>query len=125
MNSKLVIATALVAFAGVGSVFAQEGTQDFPAAQITSTQSRADVKAELAAAQRAGNVTVYGYGEASPAPVAASTLTRVQVQAEAREAVRLGLAPFSYETTRAATAADLESIRVAGQRAVATAVAAR
>ncbi len=115
MNSKLVIVTTLIALAGAGSAFAQEGTQDFPAAQITSTQSRAVVKAELAAAQRAGTVSI---DEASTAPVASSTLMRAQVQAEAREAVRLGLAPFSFETTRAASAADLESIRLAGERAV-------
>lgn len=122
MNSKLVIATTLIALAGAGSAFAQEGTQEFRATQTLSSQSRADVKAELAAAQRAGTVTVYGYSEASPAPVAASTLTRTQVQAEAREALRLGLAPQT-EATRTATAADLDAIRVAGQRAVQTAVA--
>jgi hypothetical protein len=127
MNSKLAIsttiATALIALAGAGSAFAQEGTQDFPATQTYSTQSRAAVKAELAAAQRAGTVTVFAYDEASPAPVASSTLMRVQVVAEAREGMRLGLVPFNHEATRAATPADLESIRVAGQRAVATAVA--
>ena len=125
MNSKLTIATALIALAGAGSVFAQEGTQDFRATQTLSTQSRADVKAELAAAQRAGTVTVYGYGEASPAPVARSTVTRSQVIAEAREGLRLGLVPFNHEATRAITASDLEAIHVAGQRAVATSVAAR
>ena len=127
MNSKLAIsttiATALIALAGAGSAFAQEGTQDFSARQTLSSQSRADVKAELAAAQRAGTVTVYGYNEASPAQVASSTVTRAQVVAEAREGVRLGLVPFNHEATRAATAADLEAIRVAGQRAVSTAVA--
>ena len=122
MNSKLVIATTLIALAGVGSAFAQEGTQDFSATQALSSKSRAEVKSELAAAQRAGDVTVYGYTEASPAPVAASTVTRAQVQAEAREALRLGLIPVS-EATRTATAADLESIRLAGLRAVNTAVA--
>lgn len=121
MNSKLVIATALVAFAGAGSVFAQEGTQDFPAAQSLSTMSRADAKAATEAAYRNAPRTT-----TSSTIVAASdpALTRVQVRAEAREAMRLGLAPAN-EGTRAATAADLESIRVAGERAVSTALAAK
>lgn len=119
MNSKLVIATALVAFAGVGSAFAQEGTQDFPAAQGLSTMSRADAKAATDTALRNAPRTTQ-----SSTVVAASNpaLTRAQVMAEAREAVRLGLAP-SNEGTRAATEADLESIRVAGQRAVSAALA--
>ena len=120
MQNKLVFATALIALAGAGSAFAQEGTQEFTNIQSLSTKSRAEVKAELFAAQRAGEVF---YGEASPAPVAASTLTRTQVQAEAREAQRLGLTPFGEEQARAATPADLESIRIAGQRAIDTPLA--
>lgn len=121
MNSKLIIATTLIALVGAGSAFAQEGTQDFPAAQTLSTKSRADVKSELAAAQRAGTV---GYGEASPAPVPASTLTRTQVVAELREAQRLGLVGASNEgDARIATKAELESIRLAGLRAVDTSLA--
>ena len=120
MQSKLVIVTALIALAGAGSAFAQEGTQEFTNIQSLSTKSRAEVKAELLAAQRAGEVF---YGEASPAPIARSTLTRTQVQAEARAAEKLGVLPFGEEQARAATPADLESIRVAGQRALETPVA--
>jgi hypothetical protein len=120
MQTKIVIAIALIALAGAGSAFAQEGTQEFTNIQSLSTKSRAEVKAELFAAQRAGEVF---YGEASPGPVARSTLTRTQVQAEAREAQRLGLTPFGEEQARAATPADLESIRIAGQRAIDTPMA--
>ena len=122
MNSKIIIATTLIALAGAGSAFAQEGTQDFPAAQNLSSKSRAEVKAELAAAQRAG--TVVSYGEASPAPVSASALTRVQVVAELREAQRLGLVGASNEgDVRIATPAERQAIRSAGLRAIDTSVA--
>ncbi len=122
MNSKLVIATTLLALAGAGSAFAQEGTQDFPAAQFLSTKSRAEVMSEGAALQRAGVVT--SYGEASPAPVPASTMTRKQVVAELREAQRLGLLFASNEgEIRQATPAEQESIRSAGLRAIDTNVA--
>ena len=121
MNSKIVIATTLIALIGAGSAFAQEGTQDFPAAQTLSSKSRADVKSEAVAAQRAGTIS---YGEASPSPVPASTLTRKQVVAELREAQRLGLVNTSNEgNLRIATSAELESIRSAGVRAVNSTVA--
>jgi Domain of unknown function (DUF4148) len=122
MNSKIIIATTLIALVGAGSAFAQEGTQDFPAAQFLSSKSRADVKAELANAQRNG--TLVAYTEASPAQVPASTLTRTQVVAELREAQRLGLVGVSNEGDfRIATPAQQESIRAAGLRAISTNVA--
>ena len=122
MNSKIIIATTLIALVGAGSAFAQEGTQDFPAAQFLSSNSRADVKAELATAQRNG--TLVTYTEASPAPVPGSELTRTQVVAELREAQRLGLVGVSNEGQyRIATQAEQESIRAAGLRAISTNVA--
>ena len=122
MNSKIIIATTLIALVGAGSAFAQEGTQDFPAAQFLSSKSRADVKAELATAQRNG--TLITYTEASPAPAPASTITRTQVVAELREAQRLGLVGVSNEGGFGiATLAEQESIRAAGLRAVSTNVA--
>ncbi len=122
MNSKIIIATTLIALVGAGSAFAQEGTQDFPAAQFLSSQSRADVKAELATAQRNG--TAFTYTEASPAPVPVSGLTRAQVVAELREAQRLGLVGISNEGDfRIATQAEQASIRAAGLRAINTNVA--
>lgn len=120
-NSKIIIATTLIALIGAGSAFAQEGTQDFPAAQALSSKSRADVKSELAAAQRAGTIS---HGEASSAPVPASTLTRKQVVAELREAQRLGLVNADNEgNLRIPTPAENEAVRQAGLRAIGTAVA--
>lgn len=121
MNSKIIIATTLIALVGAGSAFAQEATQDLPASHL-STKNRADVKAELAAAQRNG--TLVTYGEAQPTPAAASTLTRAQVVAELREAQRLGLVGNVGEGNfRIATQAEQESIRAAGLRAISTNVA--
>ena len=121
MNSKMIIATTLIALVGAGSAFAQEGTQDFPAAQFLSSKSRVDVKTELAA-QRNG--TLVTYTEASPTQAPASGLTRAQVVAELREAQRLGLVGISNEGDfRIATKAEQESIRAAGLRAVNTNVA--
>ena len=121
MNSKIIIATTFIALAGAGSVFAQEGTQDFTNLRALSTHSRAEVTAGLAAAQRAGTVS---YNEASPAPVPASTSPRKQVVAELREAQRLGLVGASNEgDIRIATPAEQEAIRLAGQRAVDTSLA--
>ena len=123
MNSKIIIATSLIAIASVGSACAQEGTQDFPAAQILSTKTRAEVKAELAAAQRNG--TFVTYHEGSPAPVPVSTMTRAQVVAELREAQRLGLVGMSSNEGdfRIATPAEQQLIRAAGLRAISTSVA--
>lgn len=118
MNAKtLIAATLVVAFAGAGSAFAQEGTQDFPNVQLLSSKSRAEVRAELLAAQRDGTLQHYN-GEASPAPLAASTLTRAQVLAETREAVRLGLAGADETGPRIATPQQAEQIRAAGLRAI-------
>jgi len=116
MNStKMIVATTLVALIGVGSAFAQEGTQDFPA-QAMSKQSRSDIRNELGAARSEGSVS---YREASPAPVAASTLTRRQVMAETKEAMRLGLVGTTNEgQLRIATPAEQEAIRQAGLRAI-------
>ena len=123
MNSKIVIATTLVALIGAGSAFAQEGTQDFPAAQMLSTQSRAAVKSQLATTQRTDTLS---YGEASATPVPASTMTRVQVVAELREAQRLGLVDADNEGSfRIPTAAENEAVRQAGLRAVNTSLAQR
>lgn len=115
---SLIAATLVVAFAGAGSAFAQEGTQDFPSAQQLSTKSRAEVRAELLAAQRDGTLQLNRYGEASAAPLAASTLTRAQVVAETREAQRLGLVGADEQGLRVATPAQAEQIHAAGLRAI-------
>ena len=121
MNAKILIATTLVALAGASSAFAGENSLDKQLSGI-STLSRAEVTATLAAAQRAGTLNV---GDASAAPVAVSTLTRTQVLAEAQEARRLGLLTFGEANERSPTAAELASIRMAGERAVSMTTAAR
>lgn len=84
MNTKHLIVAAAVAFAGT-SAFAIEATQftDTP-----STASRAEVKAELARAQAAGELNqasaLYGYAQ----PAFASVRTRAEVRAEAIQAAR-------------------------------------
>jgi hypothetical protein len=119
MNAKTLIATALlVSFAGVGSAFAQEATQDFPPSSILSTKSRAEVLAELLQARRDGTLETRNYAEASAAPVAASMLTRAQVVAEAREAARLGATDANDADVRVATPAQQQLIRAAGVRAL-------
>ena len=83
MNTKHLIAAAAIAFVGTGA-FATEATQftDTP-----STLTRAEVKAELARAQAAGELNqasaLYGYVQ----PVA-SVRTRAEVRAEAVQAGR-------------------------------------
>jgi Domain of unknown function (DUF4148) len=84
MNTKQLIAAAAIAFAGT-SAFAIEATQiEVPA----STLTRAEVKAELARAQAAGELNqasaLYGYAQ----PVFASVRTRAEVRAEAVQAAR-------------------------------------
>jgi len=119
MNAKTLIATALfVSFAGAGSAFAQEATQDFQPASMLSSKSRAEVRAELQQAQRAGTLETRNYAEASAAPVAASSLTREQVVAEAREAARLGATDANEAEVRVATPAQQQMIRAAGIRAL-------
>jgi Domain of unknown function (DUF4148) len=84
MNTKHIIAAAAIALMGTGA-FASEATQftDTP-----STLTRAEVKAELARAQAAGELSqpsaLYGYAQ----PVTASVRTRAEVRAEALQAAR-------------------------------------
>jgi hypothetical protein len=94
MNAKTLIAAVLSAGFAAGA-FAQEATlfNDTPA---SSTLTRAEVKAQAAAADRdvvfAGEATVF------PDAVASSTVTRAEVRAEAREALRNGVS-FGGEAT--------------------------
>jgi hypothetical protein len=99
MNSKIAIATTLVALLGAGSAFAQEATADqFP--QQVSQNSRAEVHAEALAAQRAG-IDVSGIWTFNDVK---SVRSRDEVRAEAREAQRLGLIGYGEGPTRVATA---------------------
>lgn len=119
MSIKSTLAVATFSILAAGSALAVEATQDFDN-QTLSTTSRAAVVAELRAAQGAGLVASH---EGSPIQGAQSTLTRAQVVAEAREAQRLGLTGAS-ESIPVATAQQAEQIRLAGERALTTTVAA-
>ena len=118
---------AAVLLAGLaGTALAQEGVQDSTWIPKASTLTRSDVRAAIDAAK----LNTQPAGEASYTVVAASTssaLKRIQVQAEGREAMRLGLMSGGEGGARAATPAEAEQIRLAGQRAVeaATTVAAK
>lgn len=82
MNTKHLIAALAIAFVGTGA-FASEATQF---TNTPSTLTRAEVKAELARAQAAGELNqaseLYGYAQ----PVIASVRTRAEVRAEAVKA---------------------------------------
>jgi hypothetical protein len=122
MNRINLIAAAALAFAAATPVLAAgEARYEFPAAS-TSTLTRAEVKAQLVAARGAGHIA---QGERSVVIADTGTpLTRAQVVAETLEAIRVG-AISRHEQSEQPTAAQLDSIRMAGQRALAMQVASR
>lgn len=95
-----------------------------PYGEITRDESRhfvpgktfAQGRAEAAAAVASGQIAfgeVMRFADASDG----SGKSRAQVRGETIEAMRLGLIPYGQVPIRAATPADLESIRLAGVRA--------
>lgn len=85
MNTTTTRIAALAAFAtlslaAAGSAFAQEATYDYPQAS-TSTVTRAQVQAELAAARADGSMKVWST-QYNPLTVAQSLKTRDEVRAE-------------------------------------------
>lgn len=137
MNRKnlLSIAAAVIAIVGAGTAFAGDsrsttshacstadhGDRDYgapctPAA--ASMLTRAQVRAETEAAVRAGLLHDGDY-DARAERRFMPTLTRAQVKAETLEAIRLGVIGGGDQDMRERpTAAQLESIRMAGQRAL-------
>ena len=112
------ISAALLASLGTVAM-AQEGVQDSTWIP-PSVKSRAEVRAETLAANRAGSLARNEYDYTVAAPATPSALTRIQVLAEAREAIRLGLVPVQEGQYRTATPAENELIRQAGLRAINT-----
>jgi hypothetical protein len=124
MNTKTFFAAAFatlgaISTLGAGSAFANEGTYDNPVSSM-STLNRADVKAEAQRARAAGliatgerNIVIVDTGPA---------LSRAQIKAETLEAIRVG-AISRREQSVAPTADQAESIRRAGLKAVAMAMA--
>ncbi|MBX3606581.1 MAG: DUF4148 domain-containing protein [Piscinibacter sp.] len=92
MNRSIAIAIALSSTLAAGVASAQEATQDF-ANQVLSTRSRAEVKAELAAAREARQLDVRNasavYGSFKPADVG-SARSRAEVRAELRQVLADG-----------------------------------
>jgi Domain of unknown function (DUF4148) len=123
MNRKtlITVAIALIGAAAGTVASACEASYDYPAA-FTSTLSRADVRAETLRAIAAGEVQ---RGEQSVVIEAkGAPLSRAQVVAETLEAIRIG-AIARGEHNVFPTEAQLDSIRMAGQRAVAMQTAMR
>jgi Domain of unknown function (DUF4148) len=121
MNTKTFV-TAAIALLGAASAFAQ-GPEDYSLPQpYTSVVTRAEVRAQAIAARQA---PMHFEGDRYVAnEVFVPTLTVAQVRAETLEAIRVGAINRSYESTLP-TAAQLESIRVAGERALKMMVASR
>ena len=124
MHSKTFIAVAITLIAatfGATAARAGEATPDYPVA-YSSTLTRAEVQAEALRARAAGHIAI---GERSYVVADTGTpLTRAQVLAELHEAVRLG-AISDGERNVFPTAMQLESIRLAGLKALAMTMASR
>ena len=120
MHTKTLVA-AVIALIGAASAFAQEISPVEPIAQH-STLTRAEVRAAAVQAREAGLVS---YGEVTQfAAPSGFAKTRAQVRAETLEAVRIGAIAHG-EQSFFPTAAQLESIRLAGLKAMPMEMAAR
>ncbi len=97
-----------------------EADVTFAVAQSTNV-TRAEVRAAAIQARLAGEVSVGDYIDVKQ-PVFVSTLTREQVRAETLEAIRLH-AIGKGEHNHFPTPSQLDSIRMAGERAVVMKVA--
>ena len=135
MNRKTLftVATALIAVAGAASAVAADNRHSVSgenayeiSAPFTSTANRASVRLGAVVAAHDGSHLINGEksGEVD-APVAAG-LTRAQVRAETLEAIRLGAINFGgdYSPNGHPTVEQLDSIRMAGQKALSQTVAA-
>ena len=98
-----------------GRIARGEAAPHYPS-RVVSTRSRSGVGAQAAAALAAGLIP-RGEVSAEYAVHFVSTKSRAQVLAEAREAQRLGLIARGEMPIPVASAAQRESIRLAGLRA--------
>jgi hypothetical protein len=96
----------------------------FEKEHFIASRSRADVVADLQAAQAAGQLPVAGEVGVRFAE-APSTKPRAQVVAETREAARLGLLSYGEAGPKQATPAQERQIELAGIQAVAHLAAAK
>jgi len=115
--SRAQVRAETAAAVAAGEIVRGEGTPGYPrAVGIHSTRTHSDVRAETVAAVREGRIP-RGEQQQFDAQVFVSTKTRPEVNAETLVAMRLGLIPRGQLPARDATVAELEQIRVAGERA--------
>ncbi len=81
------IAAAAIALLGTGAAFAQEATPDTWLQAAKSTQSRADVSADLAAARKSGLTKSWSAGYMERL---GSSAARADVKAQTVKAIRSG-----------------------------------
>jgi len=116
MFKKTVLLATLMAAAGA---MAQEATPAPEFDQFKPAKTRAEVVAETAAAAQAGQIA---RNDADLQRLAGqgfrAVKSRAQVVAETAEARRLGLIPHGELPMPQATPAELDSIRLAGERAL-------
>jgi hypothetical protein len=116
-----VLASAFTVAAGAS--FAGEATYEYPQV-VSSSVSRAEVRADAIAARQAGFVASGELSFVAETTMGPSQLSRAQVVAELHEARRLGLLPRG-ERTVVPTPAQTEQIRLAGLKATMPMLAAR
>ena len=116
MSKLNTILAGLIASIGFTTAAVAQEATPWNLSEFQSTKTRAEVRAEAAAALRAGQIE---HGEASYVVIDNSgpSKSRAQVMAEAREAQRLGLLSGS-EVSMFATPEQAEQIRLAGLRAI-------
>jgi hypothetical protein len=119
LQAALFAAATLVA----GSAFADGAEYEYPQ-PITSSVSRAEVRAQVTAPKAVVAQDEYARNQYAQSELSPSTLQRVQVVAEAREARRLGLIAEGDSPIPVPTAGQSEQIRMAGIAAVNERVAA-
>lgn len=95
----------------------------FEKEHFVTSKARAEVVADLKAAQANGELPIPGEIGVRPADVP-SVKTRAQVVAETLEAARLGLLTYGELGPKRATPAQERQIELAGMRAVAPSTAA-
>lgn len=111
--------TAAIALASASVCFAQEATIAPEFEKFVSTKTRAEVIAETREAARLGLIPQNEWHAQHIADQGFKSLkTRAQVRAETAEAIRLGLVYFGEAGPVAASAEQLEQIRLAGLRAL-------
>ncbi|MBC7942202.1 MAG: DUF4148 domain-containing protein [Chitinophagaceae bacterium] len=123
MNAKTLLSTTVAtAFAAFAFIAATPALAEARADQPTAKLTRAEVKQQLRQARAEGRI-VEGEQSYVAEPVGMAK-TRAQVRAETLEAVRVGAIGYGEQSVFP-TFAQLQSIELAGLKALSTHVAAR